>query len=119
MDRNAALLHFEIAVLQGGEEVEHLLRHDLDKLNADIEADERASVSSEAHAWYVQHHSAQKFIVKDPEVARYFPLPSNPAIIKGAFATRTDSQPASTPDPLASVSDHKQKTESRGFRPDL
>ncbi len=33
----SALLHFEIAVLQGGEEAEHLLRHDLDKLSADLE----------------------------------------------------------------------------------
>ena len=119
VDRKSAILHFQIAVLQGGEEAEHLLRHDIDKLSKDLNAEERASLSSAAQAWYTQHHSAKKFIVKDPEVARYFPLPSNPAIIKGAFATRTDSQPASTPDPLASVSDHKQKTESRGFLPDL
>jgi TPR repeat protein len=91
VDRKSALLHFQIAVLQGGEEAEHLLRHDIDKLSTDLEADERASVSSAAHVWYEQHPFAQTFIVKDPNVAKYFPLPSNTEIIKDAFAPRSPS----------------------------
>jgi TPR repeat protein len=119
VDRKSAILHFQIAVLQGGEEAEHLLRHDIDKLSAGLEAEERASLGTAAHSWYAQHHSVQRFIVKDSEVARYFPLPANTDIIKGAFSTRTNSQPPGTADPSAAVSDHKQKTESRGFLPDL
>ncbi len=121
VDRKAAILHFQIAVLQGGEEAEHLLRHDIDKLGTGLEAEERASISSAAQAWYAQHHSVQKFIVKDPEVAKYFPLPPNTEIIKGAFTAHANSQPANTLDPITSVNDHTQqpKTESRGFRPDL
>ncbi len=88
VDRKSALLHFEIAVLQGGEEVEHLLRHDIDKLSTDLAADERASISSAAHVWYEQHHFARKFIVQDPNVAKYFPLPSYTEIIKEAFTPR-------------------------------
>ncbi len=91
VDRKSALLHFEIAVLQGGNEVERLLRHDLDKLNTGLEAEERASVSSEAQAWYGQHHAAQKFIVKDPSVAKYFPLPANTEIIQTAFTPHSHS----------------------------
>jgi TPR repeat protein len=91
VDRKSALLHFQIAVLQGGEEAEHLLRHDLDKLSADIEVDERASISSAAHAWYEQRPFARKFIVKDPNVAKYFPLPSHTEIIKEAFTARSES----------------------------
>src|SRR5437868_1555357 len=77
VDRKSALLHFEIAVLQGGEEAEHMLHHDIEKLSANLDADERASISSAAKAWFEQHPSAHKFIVKDPNVAKYFPLPSN------------------------------------------
>jgi hypothetical protein len=77
VDRKSALLHFEIAVLQGGEEAEHMLRHDLEKLSSGLDADERASISSAARVWYEQHPFAQKFIVKDPNVTKYFPLPSN------------------------------------------
>jgi TPR repeat protein len=83
VDRKSALLHFQIAVLQGGEEAEHLLRHDLEKLSSNLDADERASVSSAAQAWYEQHPFAQKFIVKDRNVAKYFPLPPNTS--QGAF----------------------------------
>jgi uncharacterized protein len=85
VDRKSALLHFEIAALQGGEEAEHLLRHDIDKISADLVAEERASISSAAQAWYEQHHFAQKFVVKDPKVAKYFPLPSHTEIVKEAF----------------------------------
>lgn len=118
VDRKSAILHFQIAVLQGGGEAEHLLRYDINKLNASLEPEERASLNSAAQAWYVQHRSAKKFIVKDSEVAKFFPLPANVDIMKGT-STSTSAQPASVADPLASVSDHKQKTESRGFLPDI
>jgi TPR repeat protein len=91
VDRKSALLHFEIAVLQGGEEVEHMLRHDIDKLSSNLDADERASISSAARAWYEQHPFAQKFIVKDPNVAKYFPLPSHTEIVREAFTPRSAS----------------------------
>jgi len=119
VDRTSAILHFQIAVLQGGEEAEHLLRHDIDKLNTSLDAEERASINSAAQSWYAQHHSAQKFIVTDPEVAKYFPLPANMSLIKGVFTARANSQSPSTQGPLASANDPKQKTESRGFLPDL
>jgi len=77
VDGKSALLHFEIAALQGGEEAEHLLHHDLEKLSSNLDADERASISAAAEAWFEQHPSAHKFIVKDPNVTKYFPLPSN------------------------------------------
>jgi hypothetical protein len=91
VDRKSALLHFEIAVLQGGEEAEHLLRHDIDKISADLAAEERTSISSAAEAWYEQHHFAQKFVVKDPKVAKYFPLPSQTEILKAAFTLSSAS----------------------------
>jgi uncharacterized protein len=91
VDRKSALLHFQIAVLQGGEEAERLLRHDIDKLSMGLEGDERASISSAARVWYEQHPFAQKFIVKDPNVAKYFPLPSHTDVIKEAFVPRSES----------------------------
>ncbi|HEY2039690.1 MAG TPA: tetratricopeptide repeat protein [Edaphobacter sp.] len=94
VDRKSALLHFEIAVLQGGEEAEHMLRHDLEKLSSGLDADERASISSAAQAWYEQHPFAEKFIVKDPNVAKYFPLPSNTpqGAIYSAFSVSQQSR---------------------------
>jgi TPR repeat protein len=89
VDRKSALLHFEIAVLQGGEEAERLLRHDVDKLSAGLESDERTSISSAAHAWHEQHPFARKFIVKDPNVSKYFPLTSHTEVIQEAFTARS------------------------------
>jgi hypothetical protein len=91
VDRKSALLHFQIAVLQGGEEAERLLRHDLDKLSAGMESDERESISSAAHAWHEQHPFTRKFIVKDPNVSKYFPLSSHTEVIEKAFTPSSAS----------------------------
>lgn len=104
VDRKSAILHFQIAVLQGGEVAEHLLRYDIEKLSTSLEADERASISSAAEAWYARHHSRQTFIVKDPEVAKYFPLPPNTEVIKQAFTARTIT--SKDIEPLESMSNH-------------
>ncbi len=85
VDRKSAILHFQIAVLQGGEQAEHLLRHDISKLSAGLDTEECASTSSAAQAWYAEHHAVQKFVITDPEVTKYFPLPPNTDVIKEAF----------------------------------
>ena len=109
-DREVAILNFQIAVLQGGEQAEHLLRHDIDKLSTGLEAEKRASINSAAQAWYAEHHNAHKFIVTDPEVTKYFPLPPNTEVIKQAFSARgASSQPTTTLNPLSLVSDHTQQ----------
>ena len=86
VDRKTALLHFQIAVLEGGDQAEYLLRHDMEKLRTGLEAEELASIRSEASAWYEQHPVAQKFLVKDPNGAKYFPVTSNAELIQEALA---------------------------------
>jgi hypothetical protein len=68
-----------------------LLAHDIDKLGASLAADERLSVSSAAQAWHEQHPFAQKFVVRDPNVAKYFPVSPDTEIIKEAFTPRPSS----------------------------
>ena len=86
VDRKSASYHFQIAVLQGGDEAEHLLRHDIDLLSGPLGEDERVAITSAARAWYMQHPSAQIFVVSNRSEAKYFQLHIGPQAIMRTFA---------------------------------
>jgi hypothetical protein len=62
VDHQAAYFHFRLAVLQGGEEAEHLLKHDLDLLATKISYNERQVAMSDADAQLKQHPLKLAFI---------------------------------------------------------
>ncbi len=86
VDRRSASYHFQIAVLQGGAEAEHLLRHDIDALSGPLDEDERAASTSAARAWYGQHPLTQPFLVSNHSGASYFQLRVGPEAIVRTFA---------------------------------
>lgn len=72
VDKRSAAYHFEIAVLQGGDEAERRLRYDIDQLNRLFNQDERVAIASEAYAWYIQHSRAQSFTANRANETCYF-----------------------------------------------
>jgi TPR repeat protein len=85
VDKKSAIYHFQIAVLQGGDEAEHFLRHEIDLLSGLLDEDERVGITSAARAWYVQHPSAQLFVVGNRSQARYFELNIGPKAVMRTF----------------------------------
>ena len=78
VDKKSALYDFLIAALQGGEEADQEIRYDIERLSREMDPDDRAALVSTAQSWYIQHRSAQAFVVKDPAAAKFLPLSSSP-----------------------------------------
>jgi TPR repeat protein len=89
VDKRSAAYHFQVAVLQGGDEAERILRYDIDQLNLLFDKDERAAIASAAHAWYMQHSLAKSFTANRANETRYFYLDSSPEIVQRTFADVT------------------------------
>jgi TPR repeat protein len=86
VDKRSAAYHFQVAVLQGGDEAERRLRYDIDQLNRLFDKDERAAIASAAHAWYMQHSLPRSFTSNRANETRYFDLGSSSEIVQRTFA---------------------------------
>ena len=86
VDKKSAIYHFQIAVLQGGDEAEHLLRHDINLLSGPLDEDERVATTSAARAWYMRHPSGQIFAVGNRSETKYFQLLIGPQANMRTFA---------------------------------
>jgi TPR repeat protein len=89
VDKRSAAYHFQVAVLQGGDEAERRLRYDIDQLNLLFDKDERAAIVSAAHAWYMQHSSAESFTSDRANERHYFSLESSSEPVQRTFAGGT------------------------------
>ncbi|MDP9051479.1 MAG: sel1 repeat family protein [Acidobacteriota bacterium] len=75
-DDKGAFYHFQLAVLQGGADVQRLLTNDIDKLNERLGTGQTQALESEAKIWFQQHHFALNFVhVKGH---KFLPIPGNP-----------------------------------------
>jgi TPR repeat protein len=61
-DDQAAYYHFRVAVLQGGEDANHLLASDLRLLSANLGSDRVRTLDLQAKEWYRQHHFVLDFV---------------------------------------------------------
>ena len=68
-----AYYHFRIAVLQGGDEANKFLRHDLDTLSADLGPGQVSGIENRARQWYQLHHAVLEFKFKEGENGTRFP----------------------------------------------
>jgi uncharacterized protein len=74
VDKRSALLHFEIAELQGGEEAEKLLSKDIEILTAFFPPEDCSTIHQSARDWYAEHQATQsEFVTTDPALAKFFP----------------------------------------------
>lgn len=72
-DPSAAYFHFRVAVLEGGDEAEKLLKNDLQVLTAELDTDHRATIDAQAEAWRQRHRSVLEFVYKQGENETGFP----------------------------------------------
>jgi TPR repeat protein len=86
VDKRSALSHFQIALLQGGEEVEPLVRDDIALLGSSLDKDERAAIASAARAWYMQHSLAPSFMDRRPNDAMYFQIDTRSETVQRTLA---------------------------------
>jgi len=94
-DGKAAYYHFQVAMLQGGEEAQTLLRKDTQKLAAVLGSEESEKLDSDASHWFQQHHLAVNFINTKGNKGKLFPaqIHGDPTAI--LHASLPTSDPAS------------------------
>jgi uncharacterized protein len=61
-DDEAAYYHFRVAILQGGEDANHLLANDLRQLSASLGTGRVQTLDLRAMEWYRQHHFVLDFV---------------------------------------------------------
>ncbi len=73
--RNAgtAYFQFRVAVLEGGDEAEKLLKNDLQLLATELGADRTAEIDAQAEGWRQRHHTVLEFVYKQGENETGFP----------------------------------------------
>jgi hypothetical protein len=86
VDKRAAVYHFQVAVLQGGDEAEHLLRPEIDRLSGALDEAERVAISSTARSWYTQHPAAQAFLASGRGQSKYLEMQPGSRGVQDTFA---------------------------------
>lgn len=84
----SAFYHFQIAILQGGEEARRLLSNDLLALEKQLTEKQRNAITSQADAWYSKHNAVLEFVYqdRDSDGAKRFPASGLTAVSKGIHA---------------------------------
>jgi len=85
VDYNDAYFHFRLAVLQGGAEAEHVIKHDLDKMAAKIGDQDRRTEVAAADEWFV-HHSLKLVYLYKNKSGSDFPGAAMTYASDGSFA---------------------------------
>jgi hypothetical protein len=85
VDYRDAYFHFRLAVLQGGVEAEHVIKHDLEKMAVRIGDQERQTQVAAADEWYA-HHSLRLVYIYKNKTARDFPGAAVTYAPDGTFA---------------------------------
>jgi uncharacterized protein len=72
-DAKTAYLQFRMAMLEGGDEAEKLVKNDMESLAAELGSEKTAEMDTEAVAWREQHHTSLEFVYKPGENETIFP----------------------------------------------
>jgi TPR repeat protein len=74
LDTKAAYFHFLVAARQGGSQAQAIVANDLRNIEAKVDADQRAEITSAADAWSSQHSQVLLYI--DRRARDHSPFPS-------------------------------------------
>jgi len=85
-DNKSAYFHFSVAVLQGGEEADHLIRREMNAIAAKIGAEDSRQATAAAKAWFANHPLALALVYKEGTVAHGFPTAALANAQDGTFA---------------------------------
>jgi hypothetical protein len=72
-DAKAAYYHFRVAALQGGADADHVIKQELNTLEAKIGPEESQTANSAAKAWYEHHSLALLYVYKEGTPKSDFP----------------------------------------------
>jgi len=72
-DASTAYFEFRVAVLEGGDEAEKLLKNDLEVLATELGADRKAEIDARAAEWHARHQAVLEFVYKQGENGAGFP----------------------------------------------
>lgn len=72
-DSQTAYFHFRVAVIEGGETAQTLLSHDLQRLAAQLSADQISNEDKEAEAWTQKHNLKLQVVYSSDEHLSRFP----------------------------------------------
>jgi hypothetical protein len=72
-DASSAYFQFRVAVLEGGDEAEKLVKNDLAVLAAELGAGRTAEIDAQAADWRQRHHAVLEFVYKQGENETGFP----------------------------------------------
>jgi hypothetical protein len=85
-DNKTAYYHFSVAVLQGGEEADHLVRREMNAMAAKIGAEDSQQATAAAKEWFGHHPLTLAFVYKEGTVAHDFPTAALAIAQDGTFA---------------------------------
>lgn len=86
VDYKDAYFHFRLAILQGGPEVDHFLRRDMEVLAAKIGDVGRKSAGMAADTWFHEHPLNLVFVYKNRAAKKNFPETAMTYASDGSFA---------------------------------
>jgi hypothetical protein len=85
-DNKTAYYHFCVAVLQGGDEADHLIRLERNAMAAKIGAEDSQQATAAAKEWFAHHPLALALVYKEGTVAHDFPTAALASAQDGTFA---------------------------------
>lgn len=85
-DNKTAYYHFSVAVLQGGEEADHLVRREMNAMAPKISAEDSRQATAAAKEWFGHHPLTLAFVYKEGTVAHDFPTAALANTEDGTFA---------------------------------
>jgi len=86
VDYRAAYFHYRLAVLQGGEEADHLIKRDMNAVGTKISDQERQIAIAAADAWFEHHSLKFVFLYKNGTSSKDFPAAAMTYASDGSFA---------------------------------
>jgi hypothetical protein len=86
VDYQAAYFHYRLAVLQGGEEADHLIKRDMNAVGTKISDQERQMAIKAADAWFEHHSLKFLFLYKNGASPKDFPAAGMTYASDGSFA---------------------------------
>jgi TPR repeat protein len=72
-DASTAYFQFRVAVLEGGDEAEKRLNHDLQQLTSELGRERTATLDAQAAEWQAHHHAVLEFVYKQGDNETGFP----------------------------------------------
>ena len=86
VDYPSAYFHFRLALLQGGEDAEHLIKRDINAVGTKMTDQQRQMANTAANAWFENHSLKFVFLYRNGTSPKDFPAAAMTYASDGSFA---------------------------------